>query len=180
MSTTAEIALLEVNFSSAKNWAEGSPFPVVPFLLTQSIDFKTRLAQLSANVIPPTNSKRLLGSFAFNTPLSIEINIFREITAPVNLILIITSFIFSSNSSPTIEGLPILLNFSGGSRTSLGESENLHFQLLTGSSCTLLWIISAVHFKTYNVLKCATDIFHNSVQLLPVFHICMHIYQLRL
>ena len=48
-----------MNFSSAKKWAQASAFSVVPFRLTQSIDFKTPLVQLSVNVLPPPNPKRL-------------------------------------------------------------------------------------------------------------------------
>ena len=92
---------LKGEFSSAKNWAEGSTFPMVSFCLTLSIDFKVPLGQLSFNVIPPPNSEWLLRSFAFNMFLPIEIIIFREITAPDGLILTIVSFIFTSNSSPT-------------------------------------------------------------------------------
>ena len=61
------------NFSLAKNWTEGSNFPMVTFHLAQSIDFKIPLAQFSVNVIPPANSERLFRSFAFNTPLPLEI-----------------------------------------------------------------------------------------------------------
>ena len=46
---------------------------MAPFRLPQAIDFKSPLAQLSVNVIPATDSKRLFGSFAFNTPLPIEL-----------------------------------------------------------------------------------------------------------
>ena len=62
---------------------------------------KTHLAQLSVNAIQPPNSGRLFGSFAFNTPLPIEITIFREVTVPVSLIPIIASFIFICSSSPS-------------------------------------------------------------------------------
>ena len=126
-----------MNFSTAKNWAEGSTFPVVSFR-TQSIDLKTPLVQLSVNVIPPPNSERLFRSFAFNTPSPIEITIFGEITAPVSLIPIIATLIFISNSSPTNECLPFLLNFSGGSPTYFCGLEHLRFQLLT-----------VVRFKVY-------------------------------
>ena len=68
--------LLKGDFSSAKNWAEGSTFPVIAFRLTPSTDFKTPLAQLPVNIIQPPNSKRLFGSFAFNTSPPIEITIF--------------------------------------------------------------------------------------------------------
>ena len=70
--------------------------------------------------------------------LPIEITIFREITAPLSLIPIIASFIFTSNSFPINEGNFLLLNFSGGSPTSFYVIENLHFQLLT-----------IVHLKVY-------------------------------
>ena len=77
------------------------------------------------------------------TSLPIEITIFWKITSPVSLILIIASFIFTSNPSPTSKGLSFLLNFSGGSLT------------------------LSVHLKTYPsnwwqlyVLKCTADIFH--------------------
>ena len=87
-------AIWKVNCSSAKNWAEGSNFPAVPFRLAQSIHFKTPLNQLSVSVILPPNSER---------PLPIEITIFQKITAPISLISfpIIASYIFTSNSSPT-------------------------------------------------------------------------------
>ena len=53
---TYEIFLWNVNFSSSRNFLEGSTFPVVPFLLVQFIDFKTLRAQFSVNSRPPPNS----------------------------------------------------------------------------------------------------------------------------
>ena len=53
---TFEIFLWKVNFSSSRNFLEGSTFPVVPFLLVQFIDFKTLRAQFSVNSRPPPNS----------------------------------------------------------------------------------------------------------------------------
>ena len=104
-------------------------FIVIPFLVYLNIP----QAQLSVNVIPPPNSERLFGSFAFNTPFPIEITIFREITA-VSLLPIIASFIFTRNSSPTNEGLPFLLNFSGGSPTSFCGLEKIMLPIVNG--CT--------------------------------------------
>ena len=97
----------------------------------------------------------------FNTPLPLEITIFREITASVILIPIIASFTFTSNSSPTNDGLPFLLNYSGGSPTSF---------------CGLK--ISRFQFLTVVRLKCTADIFKESVQLPHLFRVCVHIYQL--
>ena len=108
----------------------GSTFPVVPFRLTQSIDFKTSLAQLSVNVIPPPSSEELFSSENYH---------FREITASVSLIPIIDSFILTSNSSPTNEFLPFLLNFSGGSPTCFCGLENLPLQFLTVVRFKVYW-----------------------------------------
>ena len=120
--------------------------PLVHLHLTQSIDFKTPLPQLCVKVLPPLNSERLFESFAFNTPLPIEITIFQEITSLVSLIPIIASFIFTSNPSPTYKGLPFLLNFSGGSPTSFCGLEHLRFQL-----------VIVVCFKVYYWWKCSID-----------------------
>ena len=110
--------------------ARSAEMPLVHLHLTQSIDFKTPLPQLCVKVLPPLNSERLFESFAFNTPLPIEITIFQEITSLVSLIPIIASFIFTGNPSPTYKGLPFLLNFSGGSPTSFCGLEHLRFQLV--------------------------------------------------
>ena len=106
-------------------------FSSVSFLLNPVDRSQTPLAQLPVKVIPIPNSERLFELFPFNIPLPIKIiiTIFREITAPVGLIPIMASFIFTTNSSPTNECLHFLLNCFGGSPTC--GLENFHFQLLT-------------------------------------------------
>ena len=78
---TYEIFLWNVNFSSSRNFLEGSTFPVVPFLLVQFIDFKTLRAQFSVNSRPPPNS--------FNKPKMQKIQNRNPIQSPL---LLITTF----------------------------------------------------------------------------------------
>ena len=50
-----EIFLWEVDFSSSRNWLEGSIFLDIPFRLVQFMDFKTLRAQFSAGSRPLPN-----------------------------------------------------------------------------------------------------------------------------
>ena len=103
--TNLEMAHWNENLSSSKNFAQGSTFPVVLFLFTQSIFCKKIWAH--PPVIPP-NSFKIFGSVALITPVSITITIFRDITVPAKRDLIKLSLIICNISSSTRFGLPFL------------------------------------------------------------------------
>ena len=63
-----DIVRWKVNFSSARNWGEGSVLPVVPFRLEQFKSDRTFLAYWFVSSTVPPNSFRMLGLFALTTP----------------------------------------------------------------------------------------------------------------
>ena len=73
---------------------EGSSFPVVLLVWTQSIDCEIPAAQLSVEVMVLQNSDRVFGSLAFNTLSTIEMTVFLEVTALDDRTPITTLFIF--------------------------------------------------------------------------------------
>ena len=69
--TNPDMFLWKVNFSLAKNWWEGSTFPVVPLCLLHVFFSNTPLTHLSVNTRSPPYSFKRLGLFALTTPVTI-------------------------------------------------------------------------------------------------------------
>ena len=66
--TTANMFLWELKFSSAKNWGEGSTFPVVPSRLLHLNFSNTPLAHFSVNIRSSPKSFERVGFFALTKP----------------------------------------------------------------------------------------------------------------
>ena len=82
----ADIARWNVNFSSARNWGDGSTFPVVPLRFVHSIFVSTCLAHWSVKFKGPPYSSKAFGSFALMTPFATLRICFLFITPPAALV----------------------------------------------------------------------------------------------
>ena len=100
--TAREMSLWNKNLSSSNNRAEGYTFPVVPFLLTQPIFFRICFAQLFLSSKLPPNSLRILGLFAFTTPLAMHTICRLSMTPPGKRVPIAISLTFFVKSSSNI------------------------------------------------------------------------------
>ena len=69
--TNVDMFLLKVNFSSAKNWREGSTFPVISLRLLHVSFSNTLLAHLSVNTRSSPYSFKRFGLFAVTFSVAI-------------------------------------------------------------------------------------------------------------
>ena len=114
-----------MNFSSAKNWGEGSTFPVVPLRLFRVSFSNTPLAHLSVNTRWPPYSFKRFGLFTLTTPVAMLTSWRLLMTPPVILVPNAMSLTFFSIPESNRLGLAILLITV--------QSPSLHFfvQVLT-------------------------------------------------
>ena len=95
--TNADMFPWKMNFSSAKNWREGTTFPVLPLRLLHVSFSNTPLANLSVNTRSPPYSFKKFGLFALIIPFAIIMSWHLLIILPGWLLLMIPPAILVPN-----------------------------------------------------------------------------------
>ena len=143
--------LWKVNFSSAKNWGEGSTFPVIYLPLLHVSFYNTALAYLSVNTRPPPYYFKRFGLFALPTPVAILMSWRLLMTPPAILVPKAMSLTFFSIQESNRLGLPMLLVTV--------RSPSLHF-FFQGLTAVLIkkyfWYLVLIFLMTEAVPKSLT------------------------
>ena len=123
--TNIDMFLLKVNFSSAKNWREGSTFPVISLRLLHVSFSNTLLAHLSVNTRSPPYSFKRFGLFTVTFSVAILMSWHLLMTPPAILVPNAMSLTFFTIPESNRLSFPILLI------TVQSPSLYLFFQVLT-------------------------------------------------
>ena len=110
------------------NCWDGSIFPVVPFLFSQIMCFKTALAQSSGSCNDSPFSFNNIGLFDYTTPFPMAVTIWQLIAVPAACVPIIIVLTLAIRSSESRFGWPFRLKRVFPSSSFL----ILNFQLLMG------------------------------------------------